>query len=389
MKDVLVVGAGLSGLATAWYLREAGASVEIVDAAGRPGGLIHTLSTPHGPVETAANAFIRSPRVDTLFAALELAPSVPLPASRNRFIFRDGRPHKWPLTIGETASTVARAGAAWLTRRMTARDGETVDSWGRRVLGSAATDWLVGPALHGIYASPPEALSARAVAASRPKGRREFIAPPDGMGQFMERMHTVLVRRDVTFTFGMAIMPEHLSSARRTVVATSASAASRLLLPHAPAFARASSRVVVAPASPVTAFFEPHERDLRGFGVLFPRGAGMTALGVRFNADIFEGRGPLRSETWIYSGASRDAAALTVTLRDDRRLLTGDDRAPLSVHPTIWPEAIPVYGEAVLETAAARQTLPPWLSVAGNYLGRIGVTGLLDIAAEAAERVVR
>ena len=54
MSDVGVIGAGLSGLATAWYLTEAGARVEVVDAAVRPGGLIQTERSIHGIVESAA-----------------------------------------------------------------------------------------------------------------------------------------------------------------------------------------------------------------------------------------------------------------------------------------------------------------------------------------------
>ena len=389
MKDVLIIGAGLSGLATAWYLRDAGASVEIVDAGDRPGGLIQTIATPNGPVETAANAFIRSARVDALFAALDLTPCVPLPASRHRYIFRDGRPHKWPLTMGETVLSALKFGGNWVGRRVSAGEQETVDAWGRRVLGSAATDWLVAPALNGIYASPPDRLSARAVAGSRPKGKREFIAPPDGMGQFIERLHAALVRRDVSFRFCLTMSPDALEAGRPTVVATSANAAAKLLALHAPAFAAAAARVVVAPMSPVTAFFTPREQDLHGFGVLFPRGVGISALGVRFNGDIFAGRGPLRSETWIYSGAGSDVPTLTHMLRVDRTRVFGDDREPVALHPTIWPQAIPVYSDAVLATAAAQATLPPWLAVAGNYLGRIGVTGLVDVAAELAERIVR
>ena len=51
----------------------------------------------------------------------------------------------------------------------------------------------------------------------------------------------------------------------------------------------------------VTTFFAPHPEDLHGFGVLFPRGAGIDALGVLFNTSIFANRGSLRSETWIYA----------------------------------------------------------------------------------------
>jgi oxygen-dependent protoporphyrinogen oxidase len=389
VKDVTVIGAGLSGLATAWYLAEAGAHVEVVDAAPRAGGLIGTVATPHGPVETAANAFVRSARVDAFFKALEITPCTPLPSSRSRYIFRNGRPRKMPLTFGELAGTVVRFASACVTRRLAAGEQETVAEWGRRVLGDAATDWLVGPALHGIYASPPEALSARAIAASRPKGKRVFVAPPEGMGQFIDRLHDALAQRGVQFRFGVAMTADAIDPSRRNVVATNATTAARLLAPHAPEFARAASRITVAPASPVTAFFEPTPDDLHGFGVLFPRAAGVTALGVRFNDDIFAGRGTLRSETWIYAGGSADAATLTAALRSDRRVVTGVDVAPVAVYPTIWPEAIPVYNTAVLDAARTLPALPPWLAVAGNYLGKIGVAGLLDIAHDAAAKVAR
>lgn len=389
VADVLVVGAGLSGLATAWYLAEAGARVQVVDAAPRAGGLIRTIATPHGLVETAANAFVRSPRVDDFFTALDLTPGAPLPSSRNRYIFRNGRPRKMPLTVMELVGTAARFGSAWVRRRHIATAEETVAGWGRRVLGDAATDWLVGPALHGIYASPAEALSARAIAASRPKGTRVFVAPPEGMGQFIDRLHDALVRRGVQFRLGVTMTPDTVDPSRATVVATSAIAAARMLAPHAPAFARAASRITVAPASPVTAFFEPTPRDLHGFGVLFPRGVGVTALGARFNTDIFAGRGTLRSETWIYAGGAASAEELTAAVRADRRVVTGADTAPVAAYPTIWPEAIPVYNTAVLDAAKALPTLPPWLAVAGNYLGKIGVAGLLEVASDAASRVAR
>ena len=77
-------------------------------------------------------------------------------------------------------------------------------------------------------------------------------------------------------------------------------------------------------------------------------------------------------------------------LADDRRRLTGRDDEPLSVHITRWPAAIPVYDQAILDGARrALASLPPWLALAGNYLGQIGVAALLDQAAAAAARATR
>ena len=56
----------------------------------------------------------------------------------------------------------------------------------------------------------------------------------------------------------------------------------------------------------VTAFYAPHPGDTRGLGILFPRAAGVRALGVLFNSDMFAGRGDTRSETWIHGHWSRE-----------------------------------------------------------------------------------
>ena len=74
-------------------------------------------------------------------------------------------------------------------------------------------------------------------------------------------------------------------------------------------------------------------------------------------------------------------------LAADRRRLTGRDSTPLSLHITRWPEAIPVYDAAIRKVAPALGSLPPWLGLAGNYLGRIGVAALLEQAGAAANRV--
>jgi oxygen-dependent protoporphyrinogen oxidase len=144
----------------------------------------------------------------------------------------------------------------------------------------------------------------------------------------------------------------------------------------------------------MTIFVQPRPDDLRGFGVLFPRGTGVQAAGVLFNTDIFPGRSALRSETWIYTGdeaarvPAEDAPAIATYVRRDRERLTGHDVEAVSWRVTRWLDALPVYGQSVLEAGRAAEDLPSWLGIAGNYLGRIGVSALLDRADAAAARLV-
>jgi len=389
MTYARVIGAGLSGLTAAWWLTERDVRVEVIDAAAESGGLIATRLTPYGLVETAANAFRWTPTARAWFARLGIAPCFPRRAARRRYIWRDGRPRRWPLGPGESAGLAARLGLTWTRRAFEPREGERMDAWGARVAGGPATRWLIGPALQGIFAAAPAELSAAAVLGYRSGGRRTMATPADGMGEFIGRLHDALERRGVRFLLGRRV--ETLDPDVPTVVCTGARGAGPLVAPHAPELAAAIDDVRVRSLLSVTAFFDRHPADLSGFGVLFPAGSGIVARGVLFNDEIFEGRGSRRSETWIYSverGAlDRAAADNDALVAADRERLTGRRATPLATYPQPRPDALPIYDEPVLRVRACLGRRPGWLALAGNYLGRLGVAGLLDTAAEAVGRL--
>jgi oxygen-dependent protoporphyrinogen oxidase len=398
-QNALVIGAGLSGLATAWYLTDAGARVRVVDALPGPGGLMQTQRAPEGLVEPAARSFIWTDRVGALFAAAGIEPQFAQDQSKRRFIYRGGRPRRMPLGPLELSRTAARAGVAWATRQMKPRSDESVAAWANRVVGPAAAEWVIAPVYQGIYASPTSELSARAVfGAARLRGR--LAAPPGGMGELFDRLRARLTERGATFEFGARL--DDLRDLRPavtgstpvpTVICTDAPAAARLLAPYAPALAAAIARIRMTSLLSVTAFYAHHADDTRGFGILFPRNAGITALGVLFNGDMFAGRSDRRSETWIYGDQSADAmtqlqASLPSILREDRRALTGRDDEPAAVYATPQIARLPIYDAAVLEVKERLGDLPPWLGLCGNYLGRLGVSAIVDIAHDTAARVL-
>jgi oxygen-dependent protoporphyrinogen oxidase len=379
---VRVLGAGLSGLATAWFLAERGRQVVVDEAGPRAGGLIETRHLPEGLVEASARGFLWTDRVAALFAAAGVRPLFADERSKRRFIFRDGRPRRWPLGPIDTLSLLGHGGAALVTRGARARGDESVEAWGRRVLGQAGTTWLLGPALQGIYASPLEALSARAIfGGGRVRGK--LATAPRGMGELFDGLLAALSARGVTVRFSTRV--DTLEPGIPTVVATPAPAAAQLVAPYAPGLAAAMAKVRMTHLLSVTAFYAPHPADTRGFGILFPRSVGIDALGVLFNSDMFAGRSEYRSETWIYGHSSADVidalrADIDARLSRDRHVLTGRTDAPIACYPTPWPQALPVYGPAILDVARRLGELPPWLTLRGNYVGKIGVSALVEAA---------
>src|SRR4029077_528530 len=101
--DVLVVGAGISGLATAFTLGKRGATVELFEAAPRAGGVIGTRHRNGALVESGPNSTLdTSPLINELLDGLgirgeRIAPSA---VAATRYIVRDGKLVALPTSPG-------------------------------------------------------------------------------------------------------------------------------------------------------------------------------------------------------------------------------------------------------------------------------------------------
>ena len=389
---VRIVGAGLSGLAAALHLVNSGHTVEVIEASDRPGGLIETRPTPFGPVDVGASAFVWDRAVGVVFDTIAMTPRFAVnEAVRRRFIFRDGKPRRWPLNPHETAAMMLHRARVAACRQSLPRPGESVADWSRRTYGAAAARWLVSPAFQGTYAAPAERLAAHAILSigtHRPLARRarlRLAAPPGGMADFIDRLEAHLRQRGVSFSYGHRV--ETLDPQTPTIVTTSARSAAALVAPHAPELGAALAAVPFVGLVLTAMTFRPHPNDQRGFGVLFPRECGIRSLGVRFDSDIFP-RGEYRAETWIgeEDGQLSDAEVRGAAIADRRRL-TGRSDEPLHVVTVRRPGALPLYDSSVTDARRWLPTLPPWLGLAGNYLGRLGVSALVEAASDAASRM--
>jgi oxygen-dependent protoporphyrinogen oxidase len=399
VKPITVVGAGFSGLVTAYLLTKSGREVRVVEKKSRAGGLIQTIRTEHGLVETAANGILNSARLEALSADLRVPLLQTKRDARKRFIFR-GKPRQLPLSVFETLRIPF--GVAANATRLRPRQFETIAKWGRRVVGKGATDYLLVPALGGIYAGDPERLSASLIFGStelpphlqsyRPaKAKvRGTVAPPNGMQQLIDGLQDYLQRKGVEFSLETEREPD---TSEPTVVCLSASAAAAYLADLAPDVAAELGSIEMLSLLTVTCFFDPSGTSLKGFGCLFPRDKGFRARGVLFNTSIFEGRGPAQAETWIFGGAlDGDIVELTddeisETVLGDRKRFYGKADAPLAVHITRWPKALPHYSVDLERTLSRLPAPPPNVALVGNYLGRIGLAKILERAAFVVENV--
>jgi oxygen-dependent protoporphyrinogen oxidase len=243
--------------------------------------------------------------------------------------------------------------------------------------------------LQGIYAATPERLSAEAVFGARMQKGRGLAAPHRGMATLVSRLVERLHESGVAFEWNAPVTMIERSTP--TLICTSAPAAARLLEPHAPDAARAIGRVSMSDAASVTAFYENHRTDRRGFGVLFPAPQGFKALGVVFNDCLFDGRSHMRSETWIFGSSATTCTerALRDQVAAERERLTGRRANAVAMYASRYERALPIYDTAILDVKGSIGNLPPWLAIAGNYLGRIGLSDLIARAEASASDLVR
>jgi len=169
--DVLVVGGGISGLASAWWLARTGLSVSVLERAPCPGGKIRS-DTRDGYTTERAAALVMNfrPEVNQLLAdtGLDSGKILRGPCA-NRYLVRDGRLLRLPMSIGAMFASPMWSRRARLRIALEPfiprgrREHETVAEFVRRRLGQDMLEQAMEPYVAGPLASDPALAEARAV----------------------------------------------------------------------------------------------------------------------------------------------------------------------------------------------------------------------------------
>lgn len=182
---VVVVGAGISGLACAHRIAERRPDLEVVvlEASERTGGKIRTTPFAGRLVDEAADAFLaRVPAAVALARELGLAGQFVTPAVRRAFVYRHRTLHPFPegqvlgvpidLDLLRASGVISAAGVERAALDLTLPGGlpgepapgedESVGSLVRRRLGDEVFEALVGPLLSGVNAGDADQLSVQA-----------------------------------------------------------------------------------------------------------------------------------------------------------------------------------------------------------------------------------
>jgi oxygen-dependent protoporphyrinogen oxidase len=403
--DVIVVGAGLSGLAVGFQLVRAGLSVRMIEAAPQPGGVIGSKHRDGVLCELGPNSALdTSPLIGELLQAAGIAGERcdASAIANRRYILRRGA--LIPLPMSPPAflkSKLFSVGTKFGLLREPfigrAPHGveESVAQFVRRRLGAEFLDYAIEPFVAGIYAGDPDLLSVRAAFprlvaledkygsllrgailgarerkrnAERAKDRAHSFSFRDGMQTLTDALArgvgvdcircgapaTALRHEaDGRFTVEAIAGSERIAmSAKALVLSVPAYAAAPLVAELAPATAEALANIVYPPvASVVSAYRRSDVRHpLDGFGFLAPRIEGPSVLGTLFSSSMFDGRAPdgVVVTTTFVGGrrapnlARETPAQIELNVRRSLAQFLGAAE-PLWNEITCWERAIPQY----------------------------------------------
>ncbi len=404
---VAVIGGGITGLATAWYLRNgvgADASVTLVEASGRLGGKIRTEVLNGVPVEAGPDTFLaRVPWAVDLARQLGLGDDLVAPATGTAFVCHGGR--LLPLPTGTvfgvpiTARTLAGsnllspAGRARVAldlvlprrRRDLGPDPSVAEVVGSR-LGRQALERLVEPLVGGINAGRADNLSLRSAArplsvaaechrslilglrANRPEVADTspvFLSVAGGLGRLVDRLASSLDDTDVrlgTAAVGLTAEggrwrircepgPDVLADA--VVVTVPAFAAAPLLATASPEAAQRLGRI--RHASVVTATLAYRPGSVRampeGSGFLVPRGENRLITACTFSTSkwpaLADGGSVLLRASAGRDGDDRsshvDDDAVVARFHGELTDLVGATEAPVAWRVDRWDNGFPQY----------------------------------------------
>lgn len=355
MKRIAVVGAGVSGLATAHYLRRglesSGKSAEIVvfEAGSEPGGTMRTSREQGFTMEWGPNGFLTN-KPHALELVRELGVESRLLRSsdlaRKRYILSGGRLRRLPETPGQFLGSDLLSMPGRLRvlcepfiGAQLLEDDETVAEFARRRLGAEALEKLIEPMTAGVFAGDPDALS---LPACFPR-IRELETRYGGLVKAMLRLRWERLRDGkkaemsagpggtlTSFDTGSQALVDVLASrsskdlhlgseveglalrhwkyqlavrcggartqceADAVVLAVPAYAASSLVRGLDEVLAAELGRIPYAPVAVAALGFAAGAlgRDLDGFGFLVPRREHRRILGVLWDSSVFPSRAP-------------------------------------------------------------------------------------------------
>lgn len=395
-RSIVIIGAGLSGLALGAYIKDAGFNSIILEQSKHIGGVLQTRKKDGFLLETGANTATNNLALQELISILHIQDKViELTHSPDRYILKNNKPrliNPKPLQI--ILSPLLSISAKWkLFREQSVPsqsiENETVGAFFERRFGKEIVETFINPMIAGIYAGDPYQLNMQSVFpqvlqweqnyGSVTKGLKEekkvttgrtIITFEEGMGQLIEKLESYIgtenilceteakqISRLENGKFAIAIKQNNLDleiEADVVVLATPSHVSAKFIEPISPELAKLMNLHhpklgVIHLGYNQSALKKP----FHGFGFLVPEKEQKSFLGAIANSSFLPNRAPDGTELFtLFIGGTRQEHLL----QGDSHVLINDaikefeeimqiSEQPLLKEFHLWDSSIPQFGE--------------------------------------------
>lgn len=437
-KQVVVVGAGISGLSCAYRLRQLGLPCTLMEASTRPGGLMGTIQKDGFLFESGPQSFQGTPLLMQLIGELKLESELcKAPPRAPRYVLRDGRMQQIAMSPQALlASSLISVKSRWkiaseaFRRTKPPSEEESIAAFVRRKFGHEILEYLVSPFVSGVYAGDPEKMSLSAAFPSLEQWEREYgsiirgamksrktgDSGPPPLCSFRSGIETlpkalagsldpdtrtsacaISISRDAGYAIRIG---EDTLNAAAIVVAAPAYVSSHLLRGLSGRLADTLSGIAYASVVVYAAGYHAKQAASvpDGFGVLIPRSEKHRTLGIVWNSSLFPGRAQADHFTITsFLGGMTDSAlfedsdqTIAALAEKDSATILGITGPPVA--SALWRhgKALPQYhlghGHAVKALRESERSLPG-LFLSGNYLEGPSIGKCVEHAFKTAEAV--
>ena len=436
-KIIVVIGAGISGLATAYLLSKKGFDVTVLEKNSSVGGSIESVFENGFLFDRGPNSALETtPVIAQLIHELELEPEL-LYASKQankRYILRDNVLHALPMSppgLIKTKLFSTKAKFRLMAEPFIGRlkDGyyQSLAEFVKRRLGQEFLDYVINPFVAGVYAGRPEDLSVKSafpklyaleekyggliigtIRSIRERKKRAEIAKQSAkMLSFKKGMITlpkaiekyfgssVLLSSEVTSVdkneSGFSVSYQQNGKINKidccAVLSTIPSyTASSIFAKYDKDF-KTHADAIYYPS--VLVYYLVYDRkdikqDLDGFGFLIPAKENKSFLGALWSSVIFSDRtDESKAAFTLFVGGSRnpefvkeERTSLLSKVRKEFEALMAITGAPIFKSERFWEKAIPQYNLGYIEHERYFDDFEkrnPGLFISGNFRGGISV----------------
>ena len=419
--DVIIVGAGITGLTLGYQLKKRGLDVLILEKSSSVGGVIQTEVIKNCVLELGPHTLLESNPLTELISDLGLANEVieTDPNAKKRFIVRNGLLNPLPISPIEAIKTPLLSPLAKLRAciepciRVGSKEDESVSDFFKRRFGNEFASHIALAALNGIWAADFSRLSTRSALPTlwnmekhsssiilgalikKDKKRHKIISFKKGLSTLTNALanalheslslnREVLQIKKIGDIFEVSLENETITS-KNVILCVEADTTGKLIHSLNQNISRKIETLPYAPLGLIHLLVRKNsvKHPLDGFGFLTSPKDNLSVLGGIFSSSIFRERATLDSHLiTCFSGGGYKPELADVTKLEVQKEVIHSVSSLLSIEspPEIlktvyWPKAVPTYPlnhHTLLESVSSFEKDCKGLFLLGNW--RMGIS---------------